>query len=173
MRVLLIALFLFFNFISYSQTKEGVIKNIRQQFQLINADKTLKRVVLENEEFLENVPDGGGELKGFFRHDSLVKIIEWIGLSYGNRIREYYFINGNLFFAFEKFESFVETKNHDLDHSKTKITFEGRYYLNKNKIIDQKITGKRTFDEDSKNIVTKLQDEANNDMKLLKKTTNK
>jgi uncharacterized protein YuzB (UPF0349 family) len=117
---------------SYGQTKEQIIRNIRQQFQSINSDKTLKKVSLENEEFLENMTDGGGELTGYFKKDSLVKIVEWIGLSYGSRTREYYFRDENLIFVFEKFESFIETRD-GLDHSNTKITFEGRYYFDKKK----------------------------------------
>lgn len=169
MKTILVSFLLLFYLSSYCQTKEEIIKNIKQQFLLINSDKTLKKIVLENEEFLEDIPDGGCELKGFYKNDSIVKIVEWIKFSYGNRTREYYFNMGILFFTFEKFESFIETKDATLDHSKIKTTFEGRYYFNKTKIIDRKISGKRTFEENSKNISKQLQEEANNDLKLLHK----
>src|ERR1700752_4941469 len=107
---------LIFSLAIYGQAHEDIIKNIRKDFKAINTDTTLKKISLENEEFLENVPDGGGELTGFFKADSIVKITEWIGLSYGNRIREYYYKHDKLFFIFEKFESFVQTKKGELDH---------------------------------------------------------
>jgi hypothetical protein len=43
------------------------LKRSEKIFAEINADTTLKKISLENEEFLENVPDGGGELTGFFK----------------------------------------------------------------------------------------------------------
>ena len=39
--------------VSFAQTKDEQIKLIRKKFEVINKDTTLKKVVLENEEFLE------------------------------------------------------------------------------------------------------------------------
>ena len=85
------SVFILFFLPSYSQTKEEIIKSIRKNFRQINSDRTLKKISLEDEEFLENMTDGGRELSGYFRKDSIVKVFEWVGLSYGNRTREYYF----------------------------------------------------------------------------------
>src|SRR5258706_8459542 len=74
-----------------AQSKAVMIAAIRKDFQAINADKTLSKKTLSDEEFLENQPDGGGELTGYYKNDTIVKITEWIGLSYGNRTREFYF----------------------------------------------------------------------------------
>lgn len=97
---------------------------------------------MDAEEFMDHVTDGGGELTGYYKKDTLVKIVEWIGASFGNRTREFYFKGRKLFFAFEKFESFVEKDNGELDLSKTSTTYEARYYFNSGKLIDKKITGK-------------------------------
>jgi hypothetical protein len=150
-----------------SQTREDVIKKIRKDFQEINADTTLKKTSLENEEFLENVPDGGGELTGFFKKDSIAKIAEWIGLSYGNRIREYYYKGDKLFFVFEKFESFVKNKNGELDHERAKTSFEGRYYFNNDKLVERKISGKKPLEENSMDVATELQKEARDNFQLI------
>ena len=46
-----------------AQTTSGQTKAIKTEFKAINADTTLKKLTLENEEFLgDNMGDGGGEL---------------------------------------------------------------------------------------------------------------
>lgn len=162
-----ILLFLFvFSLNVYGQTKQDIIKTTRKQFQEIDTDTTLKKISLDSEEFLDHVPDGGGELVGFFRGDSIVKIVEWIGLSYGNKITEYYYKNNKLFFVFEKFDSFVE-KNGELDHEKVNTSFEGRYYFNDEKLIEKKISGKKPLEDNSTDISTELQKEARENLQLL------
>src|SRR5258705_6652554 len=132
---------------SASQSKATIMAEIRKDFQAINADRTLSKKTLSDEEFMENASDGGGELAGYYKKGNLVKIVEWLGLSYGNRTREFYFKNNSVFFVYEKFESFAikDSAAAEMDHSKVKITFEGRYYFNHDKLIDQKITGKTSF----------------------------
>ena len=151
----------------HGQASQDVIKNIRKNFQTTNSDTTLKKLTLDGEEFLDQVPDGGGELTGFFKNDSIVKISEWIGLSYGNRTREYYYKSNKLIFVYEKFQSFIQKNNGELDHDKIKTTFEGRYYFNKDKLIEQKISGKRTFEDNSSDAVKDLQEEARSNFKIL------
>ena len=150
----------------HGQEREDIIKKIRKDFKDINADTTLKKISLEGEEFLDDVPDGGGELTGFFKGDSIVKIAEWIGLSYGNRTTEFYYKEDKLFFIFEKFESFVE-KNGELDHGKVKTSFEGRYYFYNDKLVEQKISGKKPLDDNSMDISTQLQKEAKDNFQLI------
>jgi hypothetical protein len=151
---------------AHCQAREDIIKKIRKDFAEINADTTLKKISLENEEFLENVPDGGGELTGFFKGDSIVKIFEWIGLSYGNRTREFYYKHDRLFFIFEKFEPFVE-KNGELDRRKVKTSFEGRYYFSSEKLVEQKISGRKPPEGDSIDVSKQLQKEAKDNFQLI------
>src|SRR5206468_6736312 len=76
---------------SAGQTMSGQIKSIRKEFQVINSDTTLKKVTLENEEFLgETIGDGGGELDGLFKDKAIKKIYLWLGLSNGIETKEYY-----------------------------------------------------------------------------------
>ena len=153
---------------SHAQTKSELLAAIRKDFQSINSNKTLTKKTLNNEEFMENMTDGGGELTAYYKKDSIVKIFEWIGLSYGNRTREFYFKSNKLFFVYEKFESFlIIDTSQEMDYSKTKKTFEGRYYFNKDKLIEQKITGKRTFEDESPGIIKELQESAKENRKLL------
>ena len=74
---------------SSAQTRSDQINIIRKEFQAINADTTLKKVTLENEEFLgDNIGDGGGKLTGFYKDKSIKKILLWLG--------RYYFQNQKL-----------------------------------------------------------------------------
>ena len=156
---------------SVAQSKTALMTAIRQDFQAINADKTLSKRTLSDDEFMENATDGGGELTGYYKKDSLVKIIEWIGLSFGNRTREFYLKNAKLFFVYEKFESFFvkDSAVAEIDHSKVTTTFEGRYYFNKDKLIEQKSSGKRTFEEAPAAVITELLDAAKENTRLLNK----
>ena len=126
-----------------SQSKQDLIKDIRHEFQIINTYKNLQVHSLDAEEFLENSPDRGAELKAYSKKDSIVKITEWIGLSYANRTREFYFKNQKLIFVYEKFDSFITEKSDSLDFSKARKEFEGRYYFKNDKLIDEKLWGKK------------------------------
>ena len=93
-------------FLSYSQNKDAIIKNIRASFQAINSDPALKIVKLENEDFMKEATDAGGSLTGYFKGDNLLKIKLWIGLSNCVRQFEYYFKDGHVFFIYETEDDF-------------------------------------------------------------------
>jgi hypothetical protein len=133
-----------------AQTKETQIKAIRQTFQQINSDPNLKKVVLNSEAFMEQATDGGGELTGFYKDGKLVKIVEWIGLSDGNRVVEFYFRDNTLIFVYGQFKAWVyDAKRDEFDHSKTRTIFEGRYYFNQQKIIERKLSGRMHADDEA------------------------
>ena len=133
-----------------TQQKSEIIKGIKAEFTQINADKSLRKVILENEEFLEHMTDGGGELTGYFIKGQIKKVRQWVGLSNGNETTAFYFKNGQLIFVYEKFDSFIfNPKSGQLDRTKTEITFEGRYYFHNNKLIDHRTTGHNRFEDDS------------------------
>jgi len=136
-----------FSMVGYGQSKDAIIKDIKNSFQQINNDKSLKVVKLENEEFLQNMTDGGGSLTGYFKNDTLCKISVWAGLSFGIRQYEYYLKNGRLFFIYEKEEDFAATSSGTLDYKKLDLAFEGRYYMNEGKVIDIKVKGQKRFGE--------------------------
>ena len=165
--ILLLSL-LILRLVVHGQTHQDIITTARKQFHEINADTSLKKITLDGEEFLDHVPDGGGELTGFLKGDSIVKIPEWIGLSYGNRIRAYYYKHDKLFFIFEKFESFIE-KNGELDYGRVKTSFEARYYFNNEKLIEQKISGKKPLEDNSTDMSTELQQGAKDKFELMLK----
>src|SRR5215467_12446308 len=86
------------------QNKEGnrvTLSEIKKQFVQINDYKNYKVVTIDDaEEFLGHGTDNGGSLDGYFKGDTLNKIVEWVGLS--NRViqNEYYFDKGKLVFVY-------------------------------------------------------------------------
>jgi len=148
--ILLTLLFNFLSFISsgVAQEKEKLILNIRREYQIINSDKNLKSVVLNNEDFLEQMPDGGGKLTGLYQQSQLKKIICWIGLSHGTQVKEYYFKGHQLIFVYVAFNTFpYDEKQQKLIYAAKERTFEGRYYFDAGKLIDQVTKGSNHSDD--------------------------
>jgi len=159
--------------VSIAQTKDEQIKLIRKKFEVINKDTTLKKVVLENEEFLKDMTDGGGKLTGFYKNKEIKKIYEWIGLSNGISMREFYFDKGQLIFVYEKFDSFVfDDKKNEFDYSKTKTIFEGRYYFSNKKIFSRSTKGKRSLTAQNESTQENLLERANENLGTLNKKSN-
>ena len=159
--------------VSFAQTKDEQIKLIRKKFETINKDTTLKKVVLENEEFLSNMTDGGGKLTGFYKNKEIKKIYEWIGLSNGISIKEFYFDKGQLIFVYEKFDSFVfDDKKNEFDLTKTKTIFEGRYYFNNKKLFSRSSKGDKSLAARDERTEDGLIERATENLETLSKKTN-
>jgi hypothetical protein len=62
--LILLCMFLFPG--SQAQSKDDMIRTIRQRYQQINNDHSLTQVKLENEEIADEIPDGGYELTGYY-----------------------------------------------------------------------------------------------------------
>jgi hypothetical protein len=85
------------------------------------------------------------------------KIYQWVGLSHGNEITEYYFKDGQLTFAYQKFISFsYNEKKGEMDYNKIKTTFEGRYYYNHKKLINSIFSGHNRSGENSSGTAKRL-----------------
>jgi len=141
---------------SYGQNKAdktSTIPQIRQAFQKINEYKNYKIVTVDDaEEFLGHGTDNGGSLKGYYKGDSLKKIVESVGLS--NRVvqNEYYFNNGKLVFVYSTDSRCkANDKTGEIDCSKFDKVNKGRYYFNGDKLIDAILS-------DKENEKTKQQD---------------
>ncbi len=126
---------------SYGQGKEDKsfrLSQIRKTFRQINDYKNYRVVTIDDsEEFLGHGTDNGGSLKGYYKGDSLKKIVEWVGLS--NRVvqNEYYFDKGKLVFVYSTDSRYKSNDTTgELDYSKFDNVFKGRYYFNNDKLID-------------------------------------
>src|SRR6188508_1122242 len=100
-----------------TQTQQEKVAAIKRISNGVNRNQDLKSIELDAEEFLDQTPDGRGSLTGYFDNKSLVKIVEWIGLSYGTIEIEYYFDKENLIFAVAKESHFLVTDS-GVNHNK-------------------------------------------------------
>src|SRR5215467_2649708 len=123
------------------QNKEGnrvTLSEIKKQFVQINDYKNYKVVTIDDaEEFLGHATDNGGSLKGYYKEDSLKKIIEWVGLS--NRVmqNEYYLDKDKLVFVYSTDSQYkFNDSTGEFDYLKFTRVFKGRYYFNNGKLID-------------------------------------
>lgn len=85
--------------VCYAQTLTQKIANIRTEVQRINNDSGYKIKTLSNEQFLDEMPDGGGELQGYYRNGDLIKIVEIIHQSSCINITEYYLLQSLMHFV--------------------------------------------------------------------------
>ena len=130
-----------------NQDKSVVMLNIRNSFQEINSYTKYKIITIEEaEEFLEHNPDNGASLKGYYKSDSLKKIIEWLGLSNKVIQNEYYFDKGKLIFVYTKESKykFIDSTQ-SFDYSKLQPVFQGRYYFSNEKLFETKLTDKEHY----------------------------
>jgi hypothetical protein len=151
---------------SCAQTKDQKIAAIRQEFRKINSDSSLKPFTLDDpEDFLGEATDGGAELTGSFKKNELIKIVFTVGVSYGEKMREYYFKNGKLIFAYETEKDFPRDSL-GIKLEKLDLAFEGRYYFDGDKLIHKIEKGTGLFQEDTS--PQELLDEAAEFSKILK-----
>jgi hypothetical protein len=138
---------------SHAQThKDSVISSIRTTFQRINGDKSLRVVQLDAEEFLEEAPDNGAILRGYFNGDTLDKMVLEVGISYAMRRWEYYFGRGRVVFIYETDKYYrQDTVNGGLDKSNLDLAFEGRYYYENGALIHTIFKGKKKLLESDSN----------------------
>ena len=85
-------------------------------------------------------------LTGFYKDKEIKKIYEWIGLSNGINIKEFYFDSGQLIFVYERFDSFIfDDRKKEFDFTKTKTIFEGRYYFKDNNLFKRYTKGHKSL----------------------------
>ncbi len=112
------------------------IAQIRKTVQKINADTAYTIMTLENEQFLEKMTDGGGQLMGYFKNGQLVKVLEKVGLSSCVGNYEYYYQNNELIYVRGKEHIFVyidSTNSFDYTSEKLGCTFS--YYIQNDREI--------------------------------------
>ena len=126
---------------AYGQGKEDkkyALFKIKKVYQKTNDYKNYKTVIINDvEEFLGHGTDNGGSLTGYYKGDSLKKVIEWVGLSNKVIQNEYYFDNDKLIFVYSTESRYkFNDSTQSFDYSKLENVFKGRYYFDHDKLID-------------------------------------
>ncbi len=124
----------------YAQNTAEDIKTIRTQFKWVNSQTDFEKIELNNEEFLEHVPDNGGLLESLYKGKNLYKVTETIAISYAILTTEFYLWDNNLFFAYYTEKHYKEKKDSngnliELDYAHTDTKYEYRVYFKDAKII--------------------------------------
>ncbi len=129
-------------------SKIALIKNIQNLVQKIDQQNFTDSIELQNEDFMENVTDGGGSLTGYFNNGRLVKMKVRAGLSWGVTQDIYYFKDEKLLYVLETEDGF-HIDSTEIDHSKFDAHFEGNFYFDNNKMFDQVTLGHNRFEDDA------------------------
>lgn len=128
--------------LGYSQTLTKKIATIRAEVEKINKGSGYRIKTLSNEEFLEEMPDGGGELKAYYKNGELVKMVERIYLSSCINTTVYYVKNGQLIFTYTQVkEWFYDEKTNTLDSKRLNLKMECRFYFEHAKVIKSILKG--------------------------------
>lgn len=131
-----------------SQSKKEAIDSIKNHFDRINQQTDFTIVELNNEDYLEQIPDNGGWLRGFYKNDTLCKIVEWLGLSYASMNTEYYLWNNELIFVYDmeiNFHQKMDSSNGFIgfDYSKSDVKYKSQHYFLNGKEISKQEEGNR------------------------------
>jgi len=108
----------------------------------INKAKNYEVKTLENEEFFEQMTDGGGKLTAWIRNGLVVKLVEWVGLSSCVNVTEYYFHDSQLVLVSVQGSewAYVESTG-SFDYTVQVITMEARFYFHDGKLIKSDLKG--------------------------------
>jgi len=133
--------FFIFATLLFGQT-ENKVEQIRKTVEHINRDTLYTIETLDNEQWMEHMTDGGGQLTGYFKNGQLVKIVERIGLSSCTSLYEYYLQDNVLLFVYGQEKVFAyEESTGSFDYTNQKTGMECRFYFDKSKLIQSKFTG--------------------------------
>lgn len=132
---------------SYAQNKDMLVKTIQSECETIDADSGYLIKVLKNDDLpLGEKAQGGREITGYFKNNTLYKIIDVVGLPSGIATSTYYFWGDHLVYDYETEDTFpfVDSINR-YDYTSVTRSFEGFYYYVADKQIEMKVTGKKKF----------------------------
>ncbi|MBK9193596.1 MAG: hypothetical protein IPO17_01130 [Flavobacteriales bacterium] len=152
-----------------AQTDTSATTQIRRLVQEIDRSKGYAVRTLENEEFLEQMTDGGGELTGLTRNGQLVTMTERVGLSSCVTIAEYYFENTELVFVSVQGSEFAYVDSTaSFDPGVQDLTMQAMFYYHNDHVLEVDLKGStRCGGAPTKEWATLYQVEANRLRELL------
>ncbi|MFY0599878.1 MAG: hypothetical protein JXR03_09420 [Cyclobacteriaceae bacterium] len=154
---------------AYSQGFNERHPNIQNFINEINAElATSEKVTVENEELMEQMTDGGGELTGYFANGQIQKMELSVGLSYGISELEFFYGDSKLYFVLETFRQFkYNEETGSFNYSTTEQTFKGEYLFVDP--FDYETLGHNRFENDELDPEEVLGNEANTYLIILQK----
>ena len=126
-----------------------MVKETQSFCASVDAARYSLGINLRNEEVWSQVPDGGVELNGLFRGDSLLKMVCFWGLSFGVITETYYLKNGKLVFVKEEESDFpYDESRQQLDLTRVIPVFEECFYFTDEKLWLRVPKGKKKFNDE-------------------------
>lgn len=112
------------------------LARIKAEYRRINTIKGLRVDSLDADRFLEQAPDNGATLTGYFKGDSLLKMVAWIGLSNQVVQRDYYCRDGRPFFILVTVTPYgYDPKCEAIDYDHPGKPYSFRYYLDGKRLL--------------------------------------
>ncbi|MEQ1625574.1 MAG: hypothetical protein ABL870_12820 [Sediminibacterium sp.] len=131
-----------------AQENNKLLEDIRSSVERINITKGYTIRKLENDQFLDQIPDGGGLLTGYFKNGKVEKINEWIVLSSCTITTVYYIENNNLIFTYTIGSEFpyIDSLN-KFDNKNSIKKMECKFFYHNGAIVKSILTGSTRCDD--------------------------
>lgn len=116
----------------------------------IDLNDSLKSVKMENEEFLDHMTDGGGELIGFYDSTGTIRKIKvTVFISYGVQEHVFYLNEETPILIDDTFQQFAwNEETSTFDYDRFDGGFHGTYIFQDGHLIDQISLGHNRFEDD-------------------------
>ena len=112
------------------------IEFIKEKFTIINTEKEYKIVNATNEDIFDDVIDAHYELSGYFKGDTLFKIIEKIYSPTWVVFREFYIWHNELIFLYKKNQAYhYDGETDEIDYEVLELVNELRLYYKNGDLI--------------------------------------
>lgn len=138
-----------------AETQPLSAKWIDQQASFIDQNSGNYEVIyLDAEEFLGHIPDQGASLEGYFKNDTLYKVLSKFGLSSGFLTNTYYFLDNALILEINEESKFQTLRNSKgevigLDYNITDNNYAKKIYFHNGRILDSLGIGERQVSVDA------------------------
>lgn len=142
MKIIVTIVLCFMGASCFAQKKTKDITAIRTSVEAINKDSNYTTKSIDAAFFLENMPDNGGSITGYFKDGQLMKIDVYIGLSSCVTRTTFYLEDTILIFAYTQAKNYYYDDDKGVfDYANQTLTMESRYYYTNGKIIKTIVTG--------------------------------
>ena len=168
------SVFIFNLLMTLSVFGQGIIEKypeIQIEKNQIDQNDSLETIKLENEEFLENMTDGGGRLIGPYDKNGIVRKIEVIVyISHGVQEYDFYLMDESPILIEDRFKQFAWNKeSNSFDYSHFDGGFHGTYIFQNSHLKDQISLGHNRFEDDQIDIEETFISEYENYLEKIKK----
>lgn len=93
-------------------------------------------VVIDDSTFVQAMPDRGAKLTGYYKEDTIQKIVTWFGFNFGDVRRDYYYWKDSLIMVIETQKLYSTAADAHVNPDSVKASYTGRYIFSHNELTD-------------------------------------